>query len=82
MSKIDTLILSHGHFDHWGGLIGFLDRHRDALPADLTLYCGGEDNFCRRFARAGGGDLADYGMLDRRDIAGSASSWCWRKRPW
>jgi 7,8-dihydropterin-6-yl-methyl-4-(beta-D-ribofuranosyl)aminobenzene 5'-phosphate synthase len=69
VSKIDTLILSHGHFDHWGGLIGFLDRHRDALPADLTLYCGGEDNFCKRFTRAGGGDLADYGALDRREIA-------------
>ena len=69
VSKIDTLILSHGHFDHWGGLIGFLDKHRDTLPADLTLYCGGEDNFCQRFARAGGGDLADYGALDRREIA-------------
>jgi 7,8-dihydropterin-6-yl-methyl-4-(beta-D-ribofuranosyl)aminobenzene 5'-phosphate synthase len=70
VKKIDTLILSHGHFDHWGGLIGFLDRHRKALPADLTLYCGGEDNFCQRYNRAAApGQLNDYGMLDRRDIA-------------
>ena len=70
VGKIDTLILSHGHFDHWGGLIGFLDKHRDALPADLTLYAGGEDNFCHRYARSGAsGDLADYGVLDRREIA-------------
>jgi len=70
VKKIDTLILSHGHFDHWGGLTGFLDRHRKALPADLTLYCGGEDNFCQRYNRAAApGQLNDYGMLDRRDIA-------------
>jgi 7,8-dihydropterin-6-yl-methyl-4-(beta-D-ribofuranosyl)aminobenzene 5'-phosphate synthase len=69
-SKIDTLILSHGHFDHWGGLFGFLDKHRKDLPADLTMFAGGEDNFCQRYARMGAmGDLSDYGMLDRRDIA-------------
>src|SRR5450755_1328619 len=33
-SKIDTLIMSHGHFDHWGGLLGFLANHRKDLPAD------------------------------------------------
>jgi 7,8-dihydropterin-6-yl-methyl-4-(beta-D-ribofuranosyl)aminobenzene 5'-phosphate synthase len=68
-SKIDALILSHGHFDHWGGLFGFLDRHRNDLAADITMYAGGEDNFCQRYTRAGQGDLSDYGMLDRRDIA-------------
>jgi 7,8-dihydropterin-6-yl-methyl-4-(beta-D-ribofuranosyl)aminobenzene 5'-phosphate synthase len=68
-SKIDTLILSHGHFDHWGGMLGFLDKHRDAMPADLTMYCGGEDNFCHRFNRAGAtGELSDFGVLDRREI--------------
>src|SRR4051812_20089844 len=53
-SKIDTLIMSHGHFDHWG------------LPAELTMYAGGEDNFCQRYVRAGQTELSDYGMLDRR----------------
>jgi len=68
-SRIDTLIMSHGHFDHWGGLIGFLDKHRKSLPADLTMYAGGEDNFCLRYARVGQGELSDYGLLDRRDLA-------------
>jgi 7,8-dihydropterin-6-yl-methyl-4-(beta-D-ribofuranosyl)aminobenzene 5'-phosphate synthase len=68
--KIDSMILSHGHFDHWGGLMPFLDKHRDAMHPDMTIYAGGEDNFCHRYNRAGaGGDLADYGVLDRRDIA-------------
>jgi 7,8-dihydropterin-6-yl-methyl-4-(beta-D-ribofuranosyl)aminobenzene 5'-phosphate synthase len=69
-SKIDTLILSHGHFDHWGGMMGFLDKHRKDLPADITMYAGGEDNFCQRYNRMGAlGELSDFGMLDRRDIA-------------
>jgi 7,8-dihydropterin-6-yl-methyl-4-(beta-D-ribofuranosyl)aminobenzene 5'-phosphate synthase len=46
--KIDALIVSHGHFDHYGGLIGFLDKYRGSLPADVKLYAGGEDNFCHR----------------------------------
>src|SRR5258708_29067538 len=61
--------MSHGHFDHWGGLFGFLDKHRKDLPDDLTMYVGGEDNFCQRYARVGQGELSDYGMLDRREIA-------------
>ena len=26
--------------------MGFLDKHRKSMPADLTMYAGGEDNFC------------------------------------
>ena len=47
-SKLDALIVSHGHYDHFGGLLGFLDKFRDKLPADVKLYAGGEDNFCHR----------------------------------
>ncbi|WP_298254759.1 MBL fold metallo-hydrolase [Bradyrhizobium sp.] len=68
-SKIDALIMSHGHWDHLGGLMGFLDRHRKSMPSDLTIYAGGEDNFCQRYLRGAGGDLSDFGMLDRRDLA-------------
>ncbi len=66
--KIEALIVSHGHFDHYGGLIGFLDKHRGSLPADLTLYAGGEDNFCARYAGTPG-QLAENGVLDRRELA-------------
>ena len=66
--KIEAFIVSHGHFDHYGGLLGLLDKHRSALPANLTLYAGGEDNFCRRFAGAPGA-LTENGILDRRELA-------------
>jgi 7,8-dihydropterin-6-yl-methyl-4-(beta-D-ribofuranosyl)aminobenzene 5'-phosphate synthase len=68
VKKVDALILSHGHFDHFGGLMGFLDKYRGALPADVKLYAGGEDNFCHRVTGAPG-QLTDYGTLDRRALA-------------
>src|SRR5262245_48021611 len=66
--KVEALIVSHGHFDHYGGLLGFLDKYREVLPKDLTLYAGGEDNFCMRF-QGSPGQLAENGVLDRREIA-------------
>ncbi|HEY4922701.1 MAG TPA: MBL fold metallo-hydrolase [Xanthobacteraceae bacterium] len=68
--QIDALIVSHGHFDHYGGLIGFLDKYRDSLPADVKLYAGGEDNFCHRLQPSGTpGVFSDFGYLDRRALA-------------
>ena len=68
-TKMDALVVSHGHYDHFGGLVGYLEKHRDKLPADLTLYVGGEDNFCiRRIAAASPGHMTDWGVLDRRDL--------------
>jgi 7,8-dihydropterin-6-yl-methyl-4-(beta-D-ribofuranosyl)aminobenzene 5'-phosphate synthase len=68
--KLDALIVSHGHFDHYGGLIGFLDKYRSVLPADVKLYAGGEDNFCHRVQPTGTpGEFSDFGYLDRRALA-------------
>src|SRR3954465_13684616 len=47
-SKIQALIVSHGHIDPYGGLIGFLQKYRPVLAPDVKLYAGGEDNFCHR----------------------------------
>src|SRR5882672_6702847 len=69
-SKLDALIVSHGHYDHFGGLLGFLDKFRDKLPADVKLYAGGEDNFCHRVSPTPTkGQFADFGALDRRQLA-------------
>ena len=67
-SKVSALVLSHGHYDHYGGLFGFLDTYRDKLPADVKLYTGGEDNFCHRLNPSGGGQFTDFGTLDRREL--------------
>jgi 7,8-dihydropterin-6-yl-methyl-4-(beta-D-ribofuranosyl)aminobenzene 5'-phosphate synthase len=68
-TKAQALILSHGHFDHFGGLIDYLKVHRSRLPADLTLYVGGEDNFCnRRVFGQTPGQFSDWGVLDRREL--------------
>lgn len=69
-ARLDALVISHGHYDHFGALVGFLDRYRKVLPAEVRLYAGGEDNFCRRVVPAGAtGQFSDFGILDRRDLA-------------
>src|SRR5262245_60579571 len=69
VSKTQGLVMSHGHFDHFGGLVGFLQKYRSQLPASLTLYAGGEENFCRRKAGTGvPGHFADWGVIDRREL--------------
>ena len=69
-AEVDALILSHGHFDHLGGLIGFLEAQRSHMRKDLRLYTGGEDIFCHRLNRNPDGSFSDFGMLDRYRLKG------------
>jgi 7,8-dihydropterin-6-yl-methyl-4-(beta-D-ribofuranosyl)aminobenzene 5'-phosphate synthase len=65
-AAVDALIMSHGHYDHCGGLTGFLEAQRSKMRKDLRLYSGGEDAFCHRMLRAQDGSFSDYGpMIDR-----------------
>lgn len=47
--KINGLILSHAHRDHFGGLSGFVTQWRSRMPGDLSLYVGGENVFRERW---------------------------------
>jgi 7,8-dihydropterin-6-yl-methyl-4-(beta-D-ribofuranosyl)aminobenzene 5'-phosphate synthase len=69
VAQVDALIISHGHFDHIGGLMGFLEGYRARMHKALPLYTGGEDDFCSRFNRNADGSLSSYGTpLDRRKL--------------
>jgi len=64
--SIDALILSHGHYDHFGGLAGFLQQNHARIRADLPLYLGGEECFCSREWII---PPQDFGALDRKALA-------------
>ena len=64
-AALDALVLSHGHYDHFGGIVGFLRPSHGKLKAKLPLYVGGEECFCSREWTAPP-VRGNFGALDRR----------------
>jgi len=62
-TRFDAMVLSRGHYDHFGGMVGFLNANQGRLKPKLPFYVGGEDCFCIR--RNPGGQ---FGALDRKAI--------------
>ena len=66
-AELDTLVLSHGHYDHFGGLVGFLQQSKGKLEAKLPLCVGGEECFCSR-EWVGPPASGNFGVLDRQAL--------------
>jgi 7,8-dihydropterin-6-yl-methyl-4-(beta-D-ribofuranosyl)aminobenzene 5'-phosphate synthase len=66
-AALDALVLSHGHYDHFGGIVGFLRASNGKLKANLPLYVGGEECFCSREWKAPPVQ-GNFGALDRRAL--------------
>ena len=79
-AKLDALVLSHGHFDHFGGLAGFLRQSKDKLKAKLPLYVGGEDCFCSRDWVAPPA-RGNFGTLDRKALEQANLAVTYAERP-
>ena len=66
-ASIDALALSHGHQDHFGGLLGWLRAHRRAMKRELRFY-GHPDHYHPRWNQRPGGEAVYIGKLDAFDI--------------
>lgn len=64
-AKLDGLILSHSHRDHYGGMVGFVQHFRDRMRDDLKLYTGGDLTFREKWNRGRDGEQpVTMGALD------------------
>jgi 7,8-dihydropterin-6-yl-methyl-4-(beta-D-ribofuranosyl)aminobenzene 5'-phosphate synthase len=66
-AAVDALALSHGHQDHFGGLLGWLRVYRRAMKRDLTFY-GNPDHYLPRWNQRPGAEPVYIGRLDAFDV--------------
>lgn len=63
--RLDGLILSHGHRDHYGGLTGFVAQFRNRMRDDLRLFAGGKETFREKWVGSRDEEPASWGAVDR-----------------
>jgi 7,8-dihydropterin-6-yl-methyl-4-(beta-D-ribofuranosyl)aminobenzene 5'-phosphate synthase len=64
-SRASAIVVSHGHADHFGGMLDMARSVKEWATPGLTVYAGSEDTFCHRWVVAPDGQRFDYGQLDR-----------------
>ncbi len=67
--RLNGLILSHGHRDHYGGLTGFVAHFRDRMRDDLHLFAGGKETFREKWVGSRNEEPASWGALDQAALA-------------
>jgi 7,8-dihydropterin-6-yl-methyl-4-(beta-D-ribofuranosyl)aminobenzene 5'-phosphate synthase len=62
--KVETLGLSHGHFDHQAALLDILNAKKALMRKEIPLYVG-EETFVERFSKlpTGGLEMPDQFIL-------------------
>ena len=79
-AKLDALALSHGHYDHFGGMVGFLKANKGKLKTGLPFYLGGEECFCTRELNVQG-DAGSFGAMDRQAIQDAGLTVTFAEKP-
>jgi 7,8-dihydropterin-6-yl-methyl-4-(beta-D-ribofuranosyl)aminobenzene 5'-phosphate synthase len=64
VGRVEAFVVSHGHDDHYGGLMGLLNGRREAMADQIPLYIGGDDALCQRWSGPAE-QRVDRGRIDR-----------------
>ncbi|MFP4143638.1 MAG: MBL fold metallo-hydrolase [Phycisphaeraceae bacterium] len=78
LARAEAVVLSHGHYDHTGGLAEVLRRTGDVR---LRLHPAA---LARRFSQSATGEVREVGMpaeLDEAALTSLAGAICWTERP-